>query len=47
LADDGTVAAAADADAVYSISLSNIAATTYTITAAPLHGQATRDTDCW
>jgi type IV pilus assembly protein PilE len=46
LADDGTVAAAADADAVYSISLSNIAATTYTITAAPLHGQASRDTDC-
>ncbi|MGI9200612.1 MAG: type IV pilin protein [Woeseiaceae bacterium] len=46
LADDGTVAAAGDADAVYSISLSNIAATTYTITAAPLHGQATRDTDC-
>ena len=46
LADDSTVAAAGDEDAVYSISLSNIAATTYTITAAPLHGQATRDTDC-
>lgn len=46
LADDGTAAAAGDSDAVYSISLSNVAATTYTITAAPLHGQASRDTDC-
>ena len=46
LADDGNNAAAGDADATYSISLSNVAATTYTITAAPLHGQASRDTDC-
>ena len=46
LADDGNDVAAADVDAVYSISLSNVAATTYTITAAPLHGQASRDTDC-
>ena len=46
LADDGNSVAAADADAVYSISLSNVAVTTYTITAAPLHGQASRDTDC-
>lgn len=46
LADDGNEAAAGDSDAVYSISLSNVAATTYTITAAPLHGQAERDTDC-
>ena len=46
LADDGNNVAAGDADAAYSISLSNVAATTYTITAAPLHGQASRDTDC-
>ena len=46
LADDGNSVAAGDADAVYSISLSNVAVTTYTITAAPLHGQASRDTDC-
>ena len=46
LADDGNSVAAADSDAVYSISLSNVAVTTYTITAAPLHGQASRDTDC-
>jgi type IV pilus assembly protein PilE len=46
LADDGNSAAAGDSDAVYSISLSNVATATYTITAAPLHGQATRDTEC-
>lgn len=46
LADDGNSTAAGNADAVYSISLSNVAATTYTITAAPLHGQLERDTDC-
>ena len=46
LADDGNNVAAGDSDAVYSISLSNVAVTTYTITAAPLHGQASRDTDC-
>ena len=46
LADDGNSTGAGDADAVYSISLSNVAVTTYTITAAPLHGQASRDTDC-
>jgi type IV pilus assembly protein PilE len=46
LADDGTTTTAGDSDAVYSISLSNVAATTYTITAAPLHGQGTRDTEC-
>ena len=46
LADDGNPTVAGDNDAVYSISLSNVAATTYTITAAPLHGQANRDTDC-
>ncbi len=46
LADDGYNTVAGDADAVYSISLSNVAVTTYTITAAPLHGQGDRDTDC-
>jgi len=46
LADNGRAVAAGDAEAVYSISISNVAATSYTITAAPLHGQATRDTDC-
>ena len=46
LADDGVPAAVGDADAVYSISLTNVAVTTYTITATPLHGQLSRDTDC-
>lgn len=38
--------AAGDADSVYTITLSNITATTYTATAAPLQGQLSRDTDC-
>ena len=46
LADDGNSTVVGDADAVYSVSLSNVAVTTYTITAAPLHGQGDRDTDC-
>ena len=46
LSDIGEPVAAGDADAVYSVSLSNVAATTFTITAAPLHGQLSRDTDC-
>ena len=46
IADNGRDVAAGDAEAVYSISIGNVAATTYTVTAAPLHGQATRDTDC-
>jgi len=46
LADDSNSTLAGDADAVYSISLSNVAVTTYTITAAPLHGQASRDLEC-
>jgi len=44
--DDGTVTAAGDADAVYSLSFSNVTATTWTATAAPLHGQLSRDTYC-
>ncbi len=46
VSDNGKWVAAGDADAVYSISLSNVAATTYTITAAPLNGQLSRDTEC-
>lgn len=46
LADNGNSTVVGDGDAVYSISMSNVAVTTYTITAAPLHGQADRDTDC-
>ena len=46
LKDDGTDTNAADGDAVYSIALSNVVAVGYTVTAAPLHGQASRDTDC-
>jgi Tfp pilus assembly protein PilE len=46
MADDGNDTTASDSDAVYSISLSNVAVTTYTITAAPLHRQSEKDTDC-
>lgn len=46
ITDDGSSAAAGDPESVYSISLANVAATTYTITAAPLHGQLSRDTKC-
>ena len=44
--DDGNSTVAGDSQAVYSLSLSNVTATTWTITAAPLHGQLTRDTYC-
>ena len=44
--DDGAVTVAGDTDAVYSLSLSNVTATTWTVTAAPLHGQLSRDTYC-
>ena len=46
LTDNGNSTTAGDSDAAYSISVSNAAVTTYTITAAPLHVQATRDTHC-
>jgi type IV pilus assembly protein PilE len=46
VADDGTSTIAADTDAVYSLALSNVAGTTYTVTATPLHGQGKRDTKC-
>ncbi len=44
IAEDGQPTAGADS--TYSVALSNVTATTYTITAAPLNGQATRDTEC-
>ena len=46
VADDGTASNAANADSVYTIALSNVAATTYTITATPLHSQVSRDAAC-
>lgn len=46
IGDDGRLLTAADTDSVYSVSLSNVAAIAYTVTAAPLHGQASRDTKC-
>ena len=46
LNDDGMSTVAGDAQAVYSLSLSNVTATTWTATAAPLHGQLSRDTYC-
>lgn len=44
--DDGREVAAGDADSVYSVTLTNVTATTYTATAAPLNGQLSRDTEC-
>jgi type IV pilus assembly protein PilE len=46
ISDDGTTSIATNLESVYTVSLSNVAATTYTITAAPLHGQLARDSDC-
>ena len=47
IADDGrSMANAADSDSTYSVALTNVTATTYTITAAPLNGQAARDAEC-
>ena len=44
--DDGSTTTAGDTGAVYSLSLSNVTATTWTATAAPLHGQLSRDSYC-
>jgi len=44
LADDGNVVAAGDAASVYSVSLANTSATTYTAVAAPQMNQAAKDT---
>lgn len=46
IADDGTATNAANSDSVYSIALSNVAVTTYTITATPLQSQLQRDIAC-
>jgi type IV pilus assembly protein PilE len=46
VADDGTSTVAGDSEAAYSLSLSNVTATTWTATAAPLNGQLSRDTYC-
>ena len=46
VSDEGSTTVAGDSKAVYSISLSNVTATTWTATAAPLHGQLSRDTYC-
>ena len=46
VSDEGSTTVAGDSMAVYSISLSNVTATTWTATAAPLHGQLSRDTYC-
>lgn len=44
--DDGASTVVGDSAAVYSLSLSNVTATTWTATAAPLHGQLSRDSYC-
>ena len=44
--DEGNVAAATSADAVYSVAVTNNTQTSYTLTATPLNVQAERDTDC-
>jgi len=46
LGDDGAPTVAGDTQAVYSLSLANVTATTWTVTAAPLHGQLARDSYC-
>ena len=43
---EGSSVAAGDSASIYSIGLSNVAATTFTATAAPQKGQADRDTKC-
>ena len=44
--DDGDSVASGDSASIYSISLSNVTATTYTATAAPQKVQADRDSEC-
>ncbi len=46
VSEEGSTTVAGDSEAVYSISLSNVTATTWTATAAPLHGQLSRDSYC-
>ena len=44
--DDGRQLPSGDAKSVYTIAMSNVAVTTFTITATPLNAQLSRDTDC-
>jgi type IV pilus assembly protein PilE len=44
--DEGESVASGDSASIYSISLSNVTATTYTATAAPQKVQADRDSEC-
>jgi type IV pilus assembly protein PilE len=44
--DDGAGTVAGDVDAVYSVTLSNVTATTWTATATPVGAQLSRDTFC-
>ena len=44
--DSGNTTVAGDTDAVYSVALSNITATTWTATATPINAQGARDTNC-
>lgn len=46
IGDDGRPLTASDSQSVYSVALSDVGVTTYTITATPLHGQLSRDTEC-
>ncbi len=46
ISDDGRSMATGNAENVYSVSLSNVAVTTYTVTATPLNVQLSRDTKC-
>ena len=46
VSDEGNSTVAGDIKAVYSVSLSNVTATTWTATAAPINGQLSRDTYC-
>ena len=46
VSDEGSSTVASDLEAVYSMSLSNVTTTTWTVTAAPLHGQLSRDGYC-
>lgn len=43
---EGQSVASGDADSIYSIALSGVTATTYTVTAAPQKAQADRDSEC-
>ena len=44
--DDGRSTSSGDPDSVYTVALSNVGVTTFTITATPLNGQLSRDTKC-